>query len=466
MQYISTRGEAEPIGFSDTVMTGLADDGGLFLPSEIPDLRPRFEELAALSYPDLAFEIIRLYADLPDDVLRELVNRSYAAFDSPDVVPIRRLNGITMLELFHGPTLAFKDVALQFLGNLFEVLLQARGGRLNILTATSGDTGSAAIAGTRGRESMNAIVLYPHGRVTPVQELQMTTVLDDNVHNLAIEGDFDDCQTIVKALFRDLEFKQSYSLGAMNSINWARVLAQIVYYVYAALKVMRERKVDEISFSVPSGNFGNVFAGYVAWRMGLPIRQLILATNENDILSRFFNLGDYSRGEVVPSLSPSMDIQVASNFERYLYYRVGEDPSRLRGLMEVFGRSGLISGDDLSPKPPGDPFCAGSADKDSTIGTIKRVYETFGYVLDPHSAVGVYVGMQKSVPPSPLICLATAHPAKFDDAVITALGKCPARHDCIDALQGKPTRRTVLPADENRVRAYISEHLHPTSKLT
>lgn len=458
MQYISTRGQVTPVRFSDAVMTGLAADGGLLVPEQIPDVRAKLADWSSLSYHELAFEILQMYTDLPDEDLKGLISRSYAVFRHPEVTPTVKVDGLYILELFHGPTLAFKDVALQFLGNVFEYLLDKSGSNVNILTATSGDTGSAAIHGALGRRGIRVFVLYPRGRVSPVQELQMTSVLDDNIHNLAIDGDFDDCQSIVKTLFGDPNLKRSYRLGAMNSINWARVLAQIVYYFYAALQVMRRDESASVSFSVPSGNFGNIFAGFVAWQMGLPIRQLILATNENDILARFFNMGDYTADAVRPTLSPSMDIQVASNFERYLYYRVGGDTDRLRGLMGHFANTGSIRAAALPVDALRDPFQAGTADTDATLRTIQYIRNEFDYLLDPHSAVGVYVGMHQVLTEVPLVCLATAHPSKFGDAIKQATGDDLARHELIDQLAGRPTRNTELPADADAVRSYVCDH--------
>ncbi|MBE0597941.1 MAG: threonine synthase, partial [Desulfuromonadales bacterium] len=338
MRYQSTRGKVRDLSFKDAVMMGLADDGGLLLPESIPSLTPGdVEALGQLAYPELAFQILSLFAgDIPATDLKELVDRSYASFTHPEITPVVHHDGVYVLELFHGPTLAFKDVALQLLGNLFEYLLKERGQRMNIIGATSGDTGSAAIYGVRGKENINIFILHPHRRVSAVQELQMTTVTDPNVFNLAIRGTFDDGQRIVKEIFGDLEFKAAHALGAVNSINWARVLAQVVYYFYAWGRVRRATGCSSIHFSIPTGNFGDIFAGWIAKRMGLPIRRLILATNENNILARFVRDGDYSLSQVVETLSPSMDIQVASNFERYLFYLFDQNPQRLRRALEAF----------------------------------------------------------------------------------------------------------------------------------
>jgi threonine synthase len=453
MQYISTRGGGEPLKFCDTVLTGLARDGGLFLPSEIPDVRNRLAAWSKLSYQELAFEIMRLYADdIPADKLRAMVARSYATFRDPAVTPVVAVGPVHVLELFHGPTLAFKDVALQFLGNLFEHILEQQGGELNIVAATSGDTGSAAIHGVRGRQHMRIFVMHPAGRVSPVQERQMTSVLDENVHNLAVSGTFDDCQDIVKALFNDLEFRDRHHLGAVNSINWARVLAQIVYYFYAAFRVMERTGAKQVRFSVPTGNFGDIFAGYVAWRMGLPIDRLVLATNENDILARFFQSGVYSTGKVSETLSPSMDIQVSSNFERYLYYRAKGDAKQVAKWMENFKRTGRIemqAGDEI--------IHAGRGDTAATLATIREFWNQYHYLLDPHTAVGVHVAQAYLDASAPMICLATAHPAKFGDAILKATGQDLAHHPILDALASLPTRCTRLPADRSAIADFVAK---------
>ena len=458
MNYLSTRGGDAGLSFQDAVLTGLARDGGLLLPESFPDLSGSLDELRALDYPSLAFEVMRPFADdIPDDDLRDIIRRSYGTFDTKEVTPLRRLGEVFVLELFHGPTLAFKDVALQFLGNLFEYVLGKRGGRLNIVAATSGDTGSAAIHGMRGRKNISITVLHPDGRVSPVQALQMTSVLDDNVHNLAIGGTFDDCQAIVKTLFSDLAFKERHSLGAVNSINWARILAQVVYYFFGAFRAMEATGAKDVSFTVPTGNFGDVFAGYVAYRMGLPMRRLVVATNENDILARCFNTGLYKRGEVAPTRSPSMDIQIASNFERYLYYFVGEDTAKVRQLMGLFRSTGEISLTD-NGTPIDDPvFRAGRGDTADTLRMIRETWEGHSYLVDPHTAVGMAVakGFLGDVP---MICLSTAHPAKFGGAIKEAVGEDIARHPRIDALLGAPTRVERLPADAARVADYVAAH--------
>ncbi len=459
MKYISTRGGDAPRPFQETVLAGLARDGGLLLPERIPDTRAVLGAWRTLDYRALAFEIVRLYVDdIPEQDLRRLVDTSYAAFRDPEVTPVVAVGPVHILELFHGPTLAFKDVALQFLGNLFEYVLQRTGRELNIVAATSGDTGSAAIYGVKGRERMRIFVMHPRGRVSPVQERQMTTVLDANVHNLAVEGTFDDCQRIVKELFNDLAWRDAHHLGAVNSINWARVLAQVTYYFYAAFRVMDKTGAPQVRFAVPTGNFGDIFAGFVAWRMGLPIDRLVLATNENDILTRFFTTGVYgSAGGVVPTLSPSMDIQVASNFERYLFYRAGGDAGQVRRQMAVFQVEGRLSVVSQSGAPIDRLIRAGRGDAEATVRTINRFWNEFRYLLDPHTAVGVHVGLQHCEEGIPMICLATAHPAKFGDAIMRATGQDLAHHPILDALAGLPARVETVPAETRTLAAVVEK---------
>ncbi len=451
MRYISTRGQMAPQSFQDAVLTGLAPDGGLLVPESIPHVEDRLAAWQQLSFQELALEIVSLFCDdIPRADLQQLIERAYAGFDHPDITPLVQVGDLHVLELFHGPTLAFKDVALQLLGQLFEYVLTARGRELNILGATSGDTGSAAIAGVRGRDNIRIFVMFPRGRTSHVQELQMTTVTDANVHTLSIDGSFDDCQAIMKDTFGDLDFKGAMQLGAVNSVNWARVLAQIVYYFHAGLRLgALERPV---TFSVPTGNFGDIFAGWLAARMGLPVERLILATNENDILSVFFNEGVYRRGEVHKTISPSMDIQVASNFERFLYYHCDQSPKVLREMMATFAATG-----ELQVAGAPDPlFQARAVHADETLATIRRYWQQHGYLLDPHTAVGVAAGETLRTD-APLICLATAHPAKFPDAVQEAVGEDLARHPAVEALEGLPTRSVELPADIQAVKAYLQQ---------
>ncbi|MBU1909891.1 MAG: threonine synthase [Verrucomicrobia bacterium] len=456
MNYISTRGRTPPMGFQDAVLTGLAPDGGLLIPTDIPRVEDRLDAWSRLSYQDITFEILRLFVDLPDGDLRHLIERSYMAFRHPEIAPAWPVGPVHILELFHGPTLAFKDIALQFLSNFFEYILKRRDARLNILGATSGDTGSAAIHGVRGRERINIFIMHPRGRVAPLQERQMTAVLDSNVFNIAVEGTFDDCQRIMKTLFSDLEFKRRHALGAVNSVNWARVLVQIVYYFSAGLYVMQTTGAREVQFAVPTGNFGDVLAGYYAWRMGMPIRRLILATNENDILARFFESGVYSLGRVVPTLSPSMDVQVASNFERYLYYKGGGNPERLTALMKDFAATGSLSIPCGAGGRVDELFIPGVGTSADTLATIRRYDREYGYLLDPHTAVGVHVAEQHLDREAPTICLATAHPAKFSQAIREATGR-EAHHEILDNLAHAPTRCATLPADVEAVKSFIEE---------
>lgn len=449
MRYVSTRGQTPPLSFQDAVLTGLAPDGGLLVPESIPDVRGQLERWRTLSFQELALEIVSVFCDdIPRDDLARLIERAYATFDHCAVTPTVTVGERQILELWHGPTLAFKDVALQLLGHLFEYILEARGQSMNILGATSGDTGSAAIAGVRGHHNIHIFIMFPRGRTSRVQELQMTTVADANVHALSIDGSFDDCQALMKSTFVDLDLKSSMRLGAVNSVNWARVMAQIVYYFHAGL-----RQRAPLNFSVPTGNFGDIFAGWLAARMGLPVDRLLLATNENDILSVFFNTGVYRRGEVHQTISPSMDIQVASNFERFLYFHCGQDASRLSGLMAEFATKG-----EIRTEGPLDPLIAACAvDTPKTLATIRDTWQQHGYLLDPHTAVGV-VAAEMLAPAQPVICLATAHPAKFPEAVKEAIGADLAHHPSVDALVGKPVRSVELPADLDTVKQFIREH--------
>ncbi len=454
MRYKSTRGQVSDISFSQAVMMGLATDGGLLIPDEIPEVDAKtLKRWSRLTYPELAFNVMRLFIDdIPEEDLKRLIDRAYSTFSHPEIVPIVKKGELHIMELFHGPTLAFKDVALQFLGNLFEYLLERRSEKMNILGATSGDTGSAAIYGVKGRKNMAIFILHPHKRVSYIQELQMTTVTDPNVFNLAIEGTFDDCQNIVKEIFGDLEFKERYKLGAVNSINWARVLAQVVYYVWAVLKFE-----EPIRVCVPTGNFGNIFAGFIAKRMTGKIERLILATNENDILYRFVNFGDYSISSVVPTISPSMDIQIASNFERYLYYLFNEDAQKVAETMLKFKKTGRITFTGEEIEKVKKDFLSGYATQSDTLNTIKRFFDETGYILDPHTAVGVKVALELKGDFT-TVCLATAHPAKFPDAVKKAIGREPEKPKAIKELEGREKRLTVLPADTERVKRFIEEH--------
>ena len=452
MQYVSTRGGVDPVGFEQVLLSGQAEDGGLFLPESFPSIVNKWEAWQDLSFSELAYEIVSLYAtDFSPEVLRQLLADAFASFDHPDVAPLIQLGDLHVLELFHGPTLAFKDVALQVLGRMFEHVLSKRSESMNILGATSGDTGSAAIASVRGREGIAIFIMFPDGRTSELQELQMTTVTDANVHCLALQGSFDDCQHVLKSIFNDLEFKQHGRLGAINSINWARIMVQIVYYVYAALQFR-----EAVSFSVPTGNFGNILSAILAMKMGVPIKQLILGTNENDILARFFASGEYSRGDVTQTLSPSMDIQVASNLERFIYLYLSRDAARLTRFMKEFtdeGRAKLQQNGHVDAA-----IDARRIDTGEMLRTIREVWEKHDYLLDPHSAVGVAAGKQ-AAREGPVINLATAHPAKFPNAVEQATTSGLAQHPSLKQLSGQHTRKVVLPADAVAVRRYLSEHM-------
>ncbi len=458
MQYISTRGGIAPLSFTDAVMMGLGVDGGLLLPNEIPKIDSEtFASWQALSYPALAFEVMsRFIDDIPASELHDLINKSYATFGTKEVTPLVALGDLHILELFHGPTLAFKDVALQFLGNLFEYLLDKNKSVMNILGATSGDTGSAAIYGVRGKARINIFILHPHKRVSEVQEKQMTTVMDANVFNIAIRGSFDDGQAMVKALFNELSFKDKYHLGAINSINWARVLAQIVYYVKASLDIQGQGHRGPIDFSIPTGNFGDIFAGFIAKKLlpGNTIRHLVLATNSNDILSRFVNQGDYSLRNVVQTSSPSMDIQAASNFERYLYYLMNCDTVQTKALMVNFLKTGKL---DLSDQlgQIQDDFLSTAVSEEAALKTIRCFKQAHDYTLDPHTAIGVHAALEHKTDGIPMICLATAHPAKFGKVVAKATGTAPVLPEALEGIETKATRCELMDADTETIKQYL-----------
>jgi threonine synthase len=461
MQYLSTRGGLSPISFSQAVMMGLATDGGLLLPRNIPRIGAEtFTSWSNLTYAELAFEIMsRFIDDIPSSSLRDLINRSYAGFSSKEITPLVHYGSLHILELFHGPTLAFKDIALQFLGNLFEYLLEKDDSYLNIVGATSGDTGSAAIYGVRGKKRIKIFILHPHKRISPVQERQMTTVTDHNVYNIAIDGTFDDGQAIVKEIFTNIDFKTTYHLGAINSINWARVLAQVVYYVYSCLHVIRHENDKAMDFSVPTGNFGDIFAGYIA-KLLLPegtIRKLIVATNANDILSRFVNKGDYSKAKVQGTTSPSMDIQAASNFERYLYFLLDKNGDRTTEVMLEFGQKGKLDLSGFADQIRRD-FSAASTSEEEVEATIHAFKKEHGYLLDPHTAVGVHAGLKLQQKNIPMVCLATAHPAKFGQIVKKATGIDPEEPKALQGLFDMETRCEIMPADRDTVMEFIKSH--------
>lgn len=460
MKYISTRGGVTPLSFEETVMMGLATDGGLLVPESIPDVRDQLESWKDLSFPQLSHAILTHFIgdEIDHDALKSLIDRSYQTFSHPDVTPVVSVDNFHILELFHGPTFAFKDVALQFLGNLFEFFLKKNQGFLNVLGATSGDTGSAAIYGLRGKAGVNVFILHPAGRISPIQEQQMTSVLDSNIHNLAIDGSFDDAQTIVKTIFQDLPFKQHYQLAAINSINWARILAQMVYYFYAYFRVQPQLG-QPVVFSVPTGNSGNVLAGYYSQQMGLPIERLLVATNHNDILYRFFQSGTLKQEASMPSLSPAMDIQISSNFERFLFAMGENDSERLSQWMSAFSQTGRVSVGDYFWKKAQDFIWAERLSDEETLDVMKKTYQHSGAILDPHTAVGVGAAQRHHFK-VPVVCIATAHPAKFGDTVEQALGVKPPMPTVLQGLASLPTRCQQIPASTDAVMQYLVSRLN------
>ena len=457
MKYISTRGNAPTLDFEGATLAGLASDGGLYVPENWPRFSP--EQIAAmrgLSYVDLAVKIMTPFTEgsLSEAELRILCETAYGRFSHAAVTPLVQLDHKHwLLELFHGPTLAFKDVALQLLGELFGKFLGSNQKSLTIVGATSGDTGSAAIDGVAGRERIEIFMLHPHGRISDVQRRQMTTVLSPNVHNIAIEGSFDDAQAMVKAMFNDPEINGPLNLSAVNSINWARLMAQVVYYFAAAIRLgAPERRV---AFSVPTGNFGDVFAGYVAAQMGLPVERLIVATNVNDILHRALSRGDYSILGVTPTAAPSMDIQVSSNFERLLFDLEGRDGSTTAARMKWFEQMGkMVLSADMRKRAAF--FSSARADPGDMAGAMRWAYEACGQVIDPHTAIGLHAARLADIPADvPVVTLATAHPAKFRDAVEQATGVRPALPGRIGTLFEREERFEILPGDYAKVRGYI-----------
>jgi threonine synthase len=450
MKFISTRGQTPPLGFSDAVATGLAPDGGLFLPETLPDFGGELSRWGKLGYAELCFEFLRHFAtDIDAATLRGLVGKSYTKFDHPDVAPLVKLDERTyVLELFHGPTLAFKDFALQLLGNLYEHQCAMRHRSINVLGATSGDTGAAAIHGLLGKPRTAIFILYPDGRVSPLQERQMTCTGASNVFAIALEGTFDDAQAALKEILADQKFRTHYRLSAVNSINLARILAQCVYYLYAWLRLPAAVR-DNVEFVVPTGNFGNVLAGWMLQKMGVPIRSFKVATNQNDILCRLFTTGDYRLGEVRPSLAPSMDIQVASNFERFLFYRLDRDPARVREVLQTFKATGGYHFENFNP----DTFTASRSSDAEIPGIIRRVHQRYGYVADPHTACG-FKDLSRD---RASVVLATASPAKFPDTIRRAIGTAPT-HPSLEELKSKPVVKYPLRADPAAIRAFIEQH--------
>ena len=463
LTYVSTRGAAPELGFADVLLAGLARDGGLYVPSQWPSLTvAALGRFASMSYAEVATEVMWPFVEgaLERDAFAELVADSYAVFDSPEVVPLTDLgDGMWLAELFHGPTLAFKDIALQLVGRLFDHELTRRGERVTVVGATSGDTGSAAIEALRDRASVDVFILHPAGRVSDVQRRQMTTVDAPNVHNIAVEGTFDDCQDLVKALFADDDFRERRSLSAVNSINWARVMAQTVYYVTSAVQ-LGGAAGHPVAFAVPTGNFGNVFAGYGAQRMGTPISQFVVASNRNDILTRFLTSGTMTIGEVHPTLSPSMDIQVSSNLERLLFEVYGRDGAAIAELMARFRAEGTVSVDTGRLDLLSEHWSAGRVDDERTAATIAELHERTGRLIDPHTAVGLAAAREARADARvPMVVLSTAHPAKFPDAVEGATGVRPSLPPHLADLFERPERYEVVADDYDAVRGLIDSTL-------
>jgi threonine synthase len=465
MRYVSTRGNAPILDFREATVTGLAADGGLYVPEVWPTLSlDAIAALAGLSYVDTAVAVMAPFVEgvLTPGELRELCDAAYGRFSHVAITPLVQLDHDQwLLELFHGPTLAFKDVALQLLGQLFERFLSGTTKRLTIVGATSGDTGSAAIDAVAGRDQIDIFMLHPAGRLSDVQRRQMTTVLSPNVHNIAIDGDFDTAQALVKAMFNDRGFADRFALSAVNSINWARLMAQVVYYFYAAVRLGAPGRA--IAFSVPTGNFGDVFAGYVAARMGLPIARLVVATNVNDILHRALSAGDYSKGQVQQTATPSMDIQVSSNFERLLHDLGGRDGAALAAQMAGFESTGAMRLTNAQHQGSAPLLISDRVDADDMAGAMRWAYESAGEVIDPHTAVALAAARRTTVDTgTPVVTLATAHPAKFPDAVERASGVRPPLPRRLGDLFDREERYASLPGTFEAVSGYIAGHAAPS----
>ncbi|MFC0336596.1 L-threonine synthase [Kushneria avicenniae] len=460
MRYISTRGNAPALNFEEAVLTGLAPDGGLYVPETLPQFsRDEIAAMAGQPYTEIAFRVMKPFVggEIDDDTLRGIINDCYATFKHDAVVPLKQLShDHWLMELFHGPTLAFKDVALQLLGRLLDHFLKKRGEKAVIMGATSGDTGSAAIEGCRHCDNLDIFILHPYQRVSEVQRRQMTTVLADNVHNIAIEGNFDDAQAIVKASFADQGFLNGTRLIAVNSINWARIMAQIVYYFASGVALGAPHR--EVSFTVPSANFGNLFAGYTASRMGLPVKQFVIATNANDILHRTLADNDFSKRELAATLAPSMDIVVSSNFERLLFDAYDRDGEQVRALLERFQQEPAV----LAEAPLArlrETFGSHRVDDDTILEVIREAFERTGELLDPHTATGYRAAeVARSDATTPMITLATAHPAKFEDAVVRAGFEGAALPESMSDLMDREERYDVLPANAQEVQRFVAEH--------
>ena len=450
MKFISTRGRTEPLSFGEAVAVGLAPDGGLLVPDSLPDISPLLPGWRDLSYGELTTRFISLFCDEPEvGALRDLARRSYEGFSEARVAPLRRLDeSLYVLELFHGPSLAFKDFGLQFLGNLYEAQIARTGRPINVLGATSGDTGAAAIQGLLGKRGVSIFILYPDGRISELQERQMACTGAAKVYPLAIEGSFDDAQRLLKETLADREFGERYNLSTINSINLARIVAQCVYYLYAWFQ-LAEESGGEVTFAVPTGNFGNILAGWMAQKMGLPVRGFKISTNQNDILYRLFRTGVYEVDDVTPSVAPSMDIQVASNFERFIYYQQGKSPSRVERIMGEFLRCGRYRFETFDR----DTFTASRVDDGEALELLREVYENYGYLVDPHTACGF-----KDLDGSRTnIVVATAHPAKFPETILEAIGREP-RSDSLEMLKGREIVKYRLPARKEAIEEFIGRH--------
>ncbi|KDE40330.1 MAG: threonine synthase [Nitrincola lacisaponensis] len=462
MKYISTRGQAPALSFADVLLAGLAEDGGLYVPEQLPTFsQDEIASWSGLPYSELAFRIVQPFVagSIQDADLKRMVDETYAVFDHSGVAPLVQLRpNEWILELFHGPTLAFKDFALQLLGRLMDHVLAERGERLVIMGATSGDTGSAAIEGCRHSKHLDIFIMHPYNRVSEVQRRQMTTILADNVFNIALEGNFDDCQGMVKDSFADQAFLNGMKLGAVNSINWARIMAQIVYYFSAALAVGGPHR--PVSFSVPTGNFGDIFAGYLAKQMGLPVEQLVVATNRNDILHRVISGNDMSKGTLEHTLSPSMDIMVSSNFERLLFDVYGRDGAAIADLMQRF-RSEPVQLESSRWEKVRALFDSYAVDDQTTCDVIRDVHAETGYLLDPHTAIGLKAARECwRNTHTPMITLATAHPVKFPEPVVKAGLNAPELPERLSDLMEREERFTVLPNNLSDVQAYVASHVH------
>jgi threonine synthase len=460
MRYISTRGQAPALSFEEVVLTGMASDGGLYVPETLPSFtHEALADMAGLSYADIAFRVMKPFVngEIDDTTFHQLVTEAYATFSHDAVVPLKQLDANHfLLEQFHGPTLAFKDVALQLLGRLLDHFLKKRGERAVIMGATSGDTGSAAIEGCRHCDNLDIFILHPHNRVSEVQRRQMTSVLADNVFNVAIEGNFDDAQAMVKASFANQDFLNGTRLVAVNSINWARIMAQMVYYVAAGVALGAPHR--EVSFCVPSANFGNVFAGYMAYKMGLPVKQFIIATNANDILHRTLAANDFSKHELTATLAPSMDIVVSSNFERLLFDAYDRDGAAVAALLERFQHEPAALADAPLAKLR-EKFSSYSVDDDAILEVIREAYQRTGEVLDPHTATGYRAAeLVRADAATPVITLATAHPAKFAEAVAKAGFPGVPLPAHMDGLLEREERYTVLPAELDAVQRFVAEN--------